>query len=103
MLLWSPANAQAPIVVSNPPIPTGIEAKVISCESEGRFDAVGDHGLAYGIAQFHESTFNRMKALSGFYWLNYKNALDQEVLLKWALENGFGREWTCYRNLLSRP
>lgn len=94
--------AQAPIIKHHAPIPEGMVAQVIACESEGNSQAVGDHGLAQGIAQFHEETFNRMKRMSGYYWLEYKNSLDQTLLLQWAIKNGHGAEWTCYRHLLSR-
>jgi len=68
---------------------------IIKCESSGIENAVGDGGLAYGVAQFHRETFNWMCKLSGKN-LNYYNAQDQKELLRWALEAGYQRHWTCY-------
>ena len=71
---------------------------IIECESNGRM-VYGDNGMAYGIAQFWLDTFNMMKTQSGMYWLNYYCADDQRSLLLWALENGLGNHWTCFRTL----
>lgn len=68
---------------------------IIKCESQGIENAIGDGGLAYGVAQFHRETFNWMCKLSGKN-LNYYNAQHQKELLRWALENGYQRHWTCY-------
>uniref|UniRef100_A0A6M3JN77 Transglycosylase SLT domain-containing protein n=1 Tax=viral metagenome TaxID=1070528 RepID=A0A6M3JN77_9ZZZZ len=72
--------------------------KIIQCESGGDNNAVGDNGKARGIAQFHRPTFDWLCRLSGKD-LNYYNAQDQRELLVWALENGRGYLWSCFRNL----
>jgi hypothetical protein len=73
--------------------------KIIQCESSCRHDVYGDKGLAYGIAQFHKPTFNEFKLKAGRPELNYKSEEDQIWLLKWAIENGRTRHWTCARKL----
>lgn len=76
---------------------------VIQCESGGVHDRWGDLDYpyhAYGIAQFQERTFYWMEGLAKpdhkLYWYNEQ---DQRFLLKWAIENGLGKYWTCYRRL----
>ena len=115
------ANAQAPIVRSDTlkdgkanflplikkvalanDVPEETIKYILQHESEYTVEIYGDHGLAYGPAQFHEEAFNRMKknAMKGgkpFYYLKYKNPSDQVTLLGWALKNGYGPEWTTYR------
>lgn len=100
LLLAPVAHAHAPIIAQEAPKPQGIVARVIQCESGGKVNAIGDHGLAYGIAQFHEDTFNRMKRLSGYYWLDYRNPNDQILLIEWAFAHGHEREWSCYTKLV---
>lgn len=77
--------------------------KIISCESSGRHTNVwGDLDYkhpAYGVAQFQERTFNWMRGLAGRNDLEWKNKEDQLWLLAWALENGKGKFWTCYRKV----
>jgi hypothetical protein len=70
---------------------------IIQCESQGKM-VWGDLNLkhkAYGVAQFQERTFKWLCELSGKD-LNYYSAEDQKELLRWALENNYGRMWTCY-------
>lgn len=84
------------------PLPSKYEAvadAVIECESGGDNNAIGDHGLARGIAQFHLATFNLFKEMSGMVNLNYYSAKDQRTLLLWALENGLESHWTCWTKL----
>ena len=70
---------------------------IIQCESQGKMvwgDLDKPH-KAYGVAQFQERTFDWMCKLSGKN-LDYANADHQRELLRWALENNYGRMWTCY-------
>ncbi len=72
---------------------------VAQCESELRTDVYGDHGLAYGIYQFHENTFNlfaREFKLSG---MRYSDPEDSIQLAMISLANGKGDHWSCYRKL----
>ena len=71
----------------------------LKCESGYRHEGVyGDSGLAYGIAQFHEATFNSFKKTAGMPELEYKNMNDQIHLMAWAFGQGekLKRHWTCY-------
>lgn len=72
--------------------------KLARCESSMRHDGVyGDHGLAYGLMQFHEETFDEFKARAGMPELQYRNMADQVKLTAWALKSGLGYHWSCYR------
>lgn len=67
------------------------------CESSLRHEGVyGDSGLAYGIMQFHEPTFEMFKKEAGMPDLEYKGMADQIELAAWALQNGLGSHWTCF-------
>lgn len=75
---------------------------VLQNESSWDPDAVGDHGLAHNVAQFHKPTFEWMKQLAikqglPYEKLSYNSAKDQIILLAWALKNGYGSQWTTYQ------
>ena len=72
---------------------------ILACESSGKYDAVGDDGISYGIAQFRKETFYEFAALAGFIHFQYKNPIHQLRVMNWALDHGYGRRWTCYRKL----
>ena len=72
---------------------------VVECESSWNNEAIGDHGLARGLAQFHLETFNNFKEKSGMYELDYYNGEDQLKLMKWAFQNGLQSHWSCYAKL----
>lgn len=80
--------------------------RIIQCESSNRHEGIwGDINYkypAYGIAQFQERTFNWLAKLSGEKGLSWKNKQDQIWLLNWAIENGWGHLWTCYRKIKQR-
>jgi hypothetical protein len=81
-----------------------ITQKVIQCESHGDSHAVGDNGEAYGILQFHKPTFDWMKHLAGHDEYQYTNPNDQILLFKWAVMNGYGDHWVCFKKLgLTKP
>jgi hypothetical protein len=58
----------------------------------------GDNGLAKGLYQFHDKTFDWMKGLAGMTNLNIAREKDQEILFEWAIENGYGRHWSCIKD-----
>jgi len=65
--------------------------ETIKCESGFKFNAIGDNGLAYGVAQFHKPTFDH-------YCLgDYKSAKAQIMCMvgMWIL--GEEHQWTCYK------
>lgn len=79
--------------------------KTVKCESSFHVTALGDGGLAYGPAQFHEASFYRMLEAAiadgePFFGFSYKNPADQIQLMAWALDNGYGEEWTCWKPFL---
>jgi hypothetical protein len=69
----------------------------LKCESELKHDSHGDGGLAYGIAQFHEATFNEFKELAGLPELDYRSKEDQIKLMAWAFAHDNAFHWTCWR------
>ncbi len=72
---------------------------VAQCESQMKTTAVGDHGLAYGVYQFHEATFTEFAKKFGDTSLQYKNTEHQVELAMWAISQGKGDNWTCYRHI----
>ncbi|MBI3812950.1 MAG: hypothetical protein HY279_00580 [Nitrospinae bacterium] len=85
-----------------------IVQRVIDCESSGRHEGVwGDGGKSYGIAQFQKRTFYYLaaKALKSphppFFMAgqrgDWKDREDQIQLLTWAVKNGYGNLWSCYK------
>lgn len=76
---------------------------ILKCESQLKHHNVwGDHGKSYGIAQFQLKTFNYLKTLANKPELRWKNCQDQLWLFDWALKNGYGKNWTCYRKCSNR-
>ena len=75
--------------------------KIVECESSGRHTNIwGDTHTrhpAYGIAQFQRRTFYWLADKSGLEGLKWKRESDQIQLLSWAVANGYGSLWTCYR------
>lgn len=72
---------------------------VIACESSGRHEGIwGDNGRSYGIAQIQKPTWNYLSGMAGIKG-NWKDKQDQIRLLEWAIQNGHGKHWTCYRRL----
>ena len=72
---------------------------IIECESSGRHNAVGDDGVSYGIAQFRKETFYEFAKQAKFSGLRYRNPIHQLKVMSWAMDNGYGYRWTCYRKL----
>lgn len=71
--------------------------KTIECESGFKTDIYGDHGVAYGISQFHEKTFYGFAKEMGE-TLDYYNYHDQLRVMAWAFSQGvsYKRQWTCW-------
>lgn len=71
--------------------------EIINCESGWKHEGVfGDNGKAYGIAQFHKSTWdwlNKQRSTN----LDYYSMEDQIDMLVFALTNGYGKFWTCFQ------
>lgn len=73
-----------------------IAHKVALCESSYIKDIVGDSGKAYGVYQFHKPTFEMFSKEFGRE-LDYKNTDHNIELAIWAIKNGYGNHWTCFR------
>jgi hypothetical protein len=83
--------------ISSPnPINTQQKVDILNCESGGRHYGVwGDHHKAYGIAQFHQGTFDRFKNEMGFPQARIESLHDQLAVFSWAIDNGYANHWTC--------
>ena len=83
------------------PTPTygSLIENIIMCESSGRHNNIWGDAGEYGIAQFLPETFYWMSEISGIDG-EWKNKEDQIKILKWAIRNGYGSHWTCYRKLI---
>lgn len=75
-------------------------AKTIQGESGWQETVIGDHGLAYGIAQFHKDTFLRWSKEMGL-TLDYHSTTDQLQVMAYAFGKGvkYKSAWTAWRNL----
>lgn len=62
----------------------------IQCESNFNVTAVGDHGLAYGLSQFHKTTFD------SYCKGNYHSAKDQLVCMAQMFSKRMQHHWTCW-------
>ena len=71
--------------------------EIIECESGGNQDAIGRAG-EIGIAQFMPTTWTMFNEMRGTK-LNINSAKHQEDMLIWALSEGLGRHWTCWRKI----
>lgn len=73
---------------------------VVKCESgykhQGLWGDIDYHYPAYGIAQFQERTFKELAQKASLEGASIYNKADQTWLLNWAIENGYGKYWTCY-------
>jgi hypothetical protein len=65
-------------------------------ESANVHDVWGDSGLAYGICQWHEESFNYTKTLFKLPHLRWKNKKDQIILCLLSINSGLGKMWTTY-------
>jgi hypothetical protein len=66
------------------------------CESQLRVDVYGDNGLAHGVFQFHEATFNLFAKQYGLTNASYWDTSDNVQLAMIAIGRGRGSHWTCY-------
>lgn len=91
--------------------------KVIACESSWYEHKVGDGGKSFGLPQFKRSTFAMLskKAMrdpefvSDFRYIErkisrpvFRYPSHKLLLAQWAMANGYGEHWTCYRKLMAR-
>ena len=71
---------------------------IIACESGWQHHGVwGDHGRAYGAAQFHKATYYELARKYGYVGGHWKNLQDQIVVLDLAILNGDAKKhWACW-------
>lgn len=74
-----------------------IMARLIECESNWNETAVGDHGKAYGLLQFWETTFELYKNKYDLPELQYKDPDDQITLASIMIRDGHEHNWTCWK------
>lgn len=70
--------------------------KVIKCESSFNSEAVGDHGLSFGLAQFYMPAKNRTP--EGLI-ITKEMALDPDIALNsmaWYFSNSRQNMWSCW-------
>lgn len=74
--------------------------RIIMCESSGRNVSIIDsNGLpSRGIAQFQDRTWAWMSKAAGIEGSPMEPEKARAVLI-WALKNGHGKHWTCYRKV----
>ena len=72
--------------------------QIVWHESRGNPNAVGDHGLARGITQYHRNTFYEHAKIFGLEHPEWLDTQDQLFLLRKALQDAkYARAWTGYR------
>lgn len=80
---------------------TGENKDLIKClikyESSWNVNAVGDSGLAFGLLQFHEATFNFYKERYGLDWFEWKNPIHQIILANEMINDGLAFHWSVYK------
>lgn len=85
-------------------VPSGIPIKVVQCESQFYGWAIGDHGKAHSLGQFHRETFYRLQKESGLDlkagWDDYRAQID---ILIWAVNHGHKSEWSCIKKIAEPP
>jgi hypothetical protein len=67
----------------------------IQCESSFKYNAIGDNGLAIGVAQFHKPTFDR------FCKGEYTSTKDQLKCMAEMWQKGYQRHWSCWKTYFS--
>lgn len=74
--------------------------KIVFCESSFNIEAIGSQG-EIGLAQFKKSTFVELakKANFDYFMDDIYNPKKQIELLVWAIKNGYGNYWTCFRKI----
>ena len=68
------------------------------CENGLRLDGVGDGGRSHGFLQVQRATFYDLAGKAGMKGLYWKNPYHQVKIFQWAVENGYGKKWTCYKD-----
>jgi hypothetical protein len=108
-ILLNPASALT-LAAPTPPVidevtqipiyPLPVVQRLIQCESSGRNVTIIDsNGLhSRGILQFQDKTWEWFSKLSGIKGTS-TNPNDAIRMANWAVQNGYGPHWTCFRLL----
>ena len=67
--------------------------RLISCESEWKEDAVGDHNRSFGILQFQPATFARFSKKYDMKSLDISSSYDQIDLAVLMIRDGYEENW----------
>lgn len=74
--------------------------RLIACESEWKEDALGDHGVSFGILQFKKNTFEMFTKKYGLINLDINNSYHQVDLAAQMISDGYGFHWkNCVRKI----
>lgn len=82
-------------------IDASVLKKVMWCESSNNPNAVGDHGLAKNVMQFHKTTFDSYSDKLGES-LDYDSYKDQIKLAAYMFSIGQEKHWTCYSKIIGK-
>ena len=74
--------------------------KLIDCESSGRSVRIVDSNgyYSYGILQYQKATWDYFSKQSGIVG-DPMVPNDAIEMTRWAVKNGHGEHWTCWRNV----
>ena len=78
-----------------------VNPQMVSCiiekESSWNAQAIGDSGLALGLAQFHRGTYIRFRKKMGLSAKDERTDKAEAIkTLVWGLSQGLGSHWTAY-------
>lgn len=95
--------AVEPAASSTSPTTDDLAEQIIQCESGGRnVEIIDSNGKwSRGIAQFQDSTWEWLSGLAGIEGSPLEPEKARAVLI-WALENGYGFHWSCFRIVLTQ-
>jgi hypothetical protein len=71
---------------------------IIVAESNNKHNDIWGQDGEYGIVQFKQKTFYWLAEKVGMPHPDWKSQIQQIQLLNWAIRNGFGSQWTTYKN-----
>ena len=87
---------------------------IVACESSWDHKIIGDSGKSHSLPQFQKNTFEwlRKKAMRDQSFVKAFRLLEKRISMpvfkytshkmlvaQWAMSNGYGRHWECYRRL----
>jgi hypothetical protein len=105
---WTRGDPAVPAIIRIECVRYGIDEQFALCvaDQESRFDAqaIGDHGEAVGLYQFHLSTWQHFRARMGLPAEDRRlDAREASRTACWAFANGFQQRWTVVRRGICTP